>query len=332
MSHYLQWEELSQGGSRRVPAWLCSTAFHAVLLVLCGLLARPLARGVPGEPGRPAGIVVVAESGEGVDYFTADSAASSSSSAAASVDSAQSLDVPLPGAATAADGAAAVALPQLPDQSGEGLPGLGDLDDLLRPSQGMTSGARAAQAGSSKAETGVFGISGSGNRFVYVFDRSDSMKGYGGRPLAAAKRELINSLGKLGDVHQFQIIFYNHRPRIMNVDGSAKARMQFGDRRSKLLASRFVEGVTAVGGTQHFEPLVLALQMSPEVVFFLTDGTERPLSDEQLRQIRRRNQRLGASIHVIEFGAGPSSGTRFLTRLAAENNGRHVYVDVTRLK
>src|SRR5262245_17102357 len=61
-------------------------------------------------------------------------------------------------------------------------------------------------------ETQVFGVTGRGRKFVYVFDRSLSMQG---APLAAAKRELIASLGRLEDGQQFQIIFYNEKPRMM---------------------------------------------------------------------------------------------------------------------
>src|SRR6476620_2566458 len=49
--------------------------------------------------------------------------------------------------------------------------------------------------------TQIFGVTGKGTSFVYVFDRSLSMKG---APLAAAKRELLDSLGHLQRVHQFQ--------------------------------------------------------------------------------------------------------------------------------
>ena len=62
--------------------------------------------------------------------------------------------------------------------------------------------------------SGVFGVQGEGQKFVYVFDRSGSMDGHGGAPLAAAKSELIASLDDLGDTHQFQIIFYNEHPHI----------------------------------------------------------------------------------------------------------------------
>ena len=71
------------------------------------------------------------------------------------------------------------------------------------------------------ARTGVFGVIGEGHKFVYVFDRSGSMDGHGGAPLAAAKAELIASLKDLGQMHQFQIIFYNEQPRIFSPTGVA---------------------------------------------------------------------------------------------------------------
>ena len=72
-------------------------------------------------------------------------------------------------------------------------------------------GDRGTQTGGTTS-TGVFGVEGEGSKFVYVFDRSGSMQGFQGRPLAAAKRELITSLESLESVHQFQVIFYNERP------------------------------------------------------------------------------------------------------------------------
>ena len=62
------------------------------------------------------------------------------------------------------------------------------------------------------AETQLYGITTRGSSFVYVFDRSLSMQG---AALASAKRELLSSLGQLKSVQQFQIIFYNEKPKIM---------------------------------------------------------------------------------------------------------------------
>ena len=67
---------------------------------------------------------------------------------------------------------------------------------------------------SGTVSTSVFGVQAQGSRFVYVFDRSGSMADFRGRPLAAAKQELVRSLADLQDTNQFQIIFYNERPKI----------------------------------------------------------------------------------------------------------------------
>ena len=72
--------------------------------------------------------------------------------------------------------------------------------------------------------------------------------------------------------------------------------------------------------------------MKPDVIFFLTDAAEPQLSSSQLEKIRQKNNRVGATIHAIEFGAGPNQGgVNFLMRLAGQNGGSHVYVDVTGL-
>jgi hypothetical protein len=78
------------------------------------------------------------------------------------------------------------------------------------------------------------------------------------------------------------------------------------------------------------EALLMALQMRPDVIFFLTDADEPKLTSADLRRIRERNR--GVSINAIEFGSGPSQGRyTFLRQLADENHGKHAYVDVTSL-
>ena len=195
---------------------------------------------------------------------------------------------------------------------------------------GRGSGIGNGGGNGGPASASVFGITGRGMRFVYVFDRSASMSGYEGRPLAGAKRELLRSLEELDTIHRFQIIFYNDKPHVMNVTPDRPPQLLFGDDQGRSLANTFVGGVFADGGTRHMEALLLAIQMRPDVIFFLTDADEPKISAPDLRRIRERSR--GMSINAIEFGSGPSSGRyTFLQQLAAENNGQHVYVDVTSL-
>jgi hypothetical protein len=96
------------------------------------------------------------------------------------------------------------------------------------------------------------------------------------------------------------------------------------------MAEQFVRQITASGGTSHMEPLRLALRLAPDVIFFLTDAADPQLSPSQLRELHRLNS--GTVVNTIEFGSGPfPGGDNFLMKLARQNDGRHVYVDVAKL-
>jgi hypothetical protein len=177
------------------------------------------------------------------------------------------------------------------------------------------------------AETQVFGVKGTGSRFVYVFDRSSSMEG---PPLSAAKRELVASLHSLQSMHQFQIIFYNQQPHIMSSFRGRAAQLTSADEQGKRQATKFIGGIFADGATDHVQALAMALSLRPDVIFFLSDASEPQLRAEELARIQRMNQ--GTSINTIEFGSGPPSASyNFLRLLAEQNSGQHTYVDVAGL-
>ena len=313
--------------SRGLPAWLLSFLLHATLLIALGLMVRVAHRGANLESARGGGIVLsrnvdgAAEYyGEGEDPSSEPSeSTNSASSTASALPSSEAVPIDLSGAFPKAD------VTPLGSEMGDSLP---SADDFTKgggqPSRGRVGG--------NQAKTSVFGAEGVGSKFVYVFDRSASMDGYQGRPIRAAKAELIASLTDLDKVHQFQILFYNDRPLVFNPDHPQAPRMLFGEAPIKRLAQNFVRGIVAAGGTQHLEALNTAIGMNPDVIFFLTDAAEPQLSSSQLEAIRQKNNRVGATIHAIEFGAGPQQGGgNFLMRLARQNGGTYIYVDVTQL-
>jgi hypothetical protein len=306
----------------RLPAWAGSAGLHAALFVGITLwwYAMP-PKGVHGEPERGTGIALVdmRQARPAYHFAPAESIAEAAAATAARPAS------PLP--TVSEDLAEGVpALPAVADGN-SGVPAAAGL-----PQAGsFTSSGRPSRVVGGQVTTGVFGVSGTGSRFVYVFDRSSSMEGFGGRPLAAAKLQLLESLQHLSDTHQFQIVFYNEQPLVFNPNAPQPARLLFADDQSKRLAENYVQGITGVGGTEHFAAIQLALQMRPDVIFFLTDGTADPITPRQLEQIERTNQRIGASINAIEFGAGAQVSYNFLSRLAKQNGGQYVYVDVTSL-
>lgn len=315
--------------ARGIPAWLLSLGLHFTVITTLAIVVRdtPRRSAALGEPIRDGGIVVVQATSGKTEYFSEDSAAgplSENTTPSAEQETAAAMfpdaaPIKAPGAmlptGDAATGAAmeAIAIPGASASTGGG-----------------GSGKRPGVGNGSEARTQVFGIEGQGTRFVYVFDRSGSMDGYEGRPLAAAKEQLVGSIGHLGSVHQFQIIFYNERPELMNPFRGQQAQLLFANDRDKELAERFIRGIVASGGTEHLVPLKMALRLNPDVIFFLTDANEPALRDSELESIRNMNR--GTTIHTIEFGAGPpSSRWNFLQQIAKENGGEHRYIDVTSL-
>jgi von Willebrand factor type A domain len=195
-------------------------------------------------------------------------------------------------------------------------------------SRPATTGPRfGSSVGSGYAQTSVFGVQGKGNKFIYVFDRSASMEG---APLAAAKRQLLQSLQSLDSVHQFHILFFNTRVQAFDVSGGGH-RIAFATDRNKRLAANFVGGITADGGTDRMFALREALNFAPDVIFFLTDADD-PMSPSELAEVARANRNVQAAICAIEFGKDPAPKPNdFLARLARESGGQYGYVNTTTL-
>ncbi|MCM2372481.1 vWA domain-containing protein [Aporhodopirellula aestuarii] len=189
--------------------------------------------------------------------------------------------------------------------------------------------ARSGQ-GAGTTTTQVFGVSGTGSTFVYVFDRSESMKAAGSAPLRASKTELIRSLETLTERQQFQIIFYNDSADVFRSEGD-RIGLVTGEEATIERAKEFVRRTTAIGGTEHETALRMALRLAPDVIFFLTDAKIQTMSQQQLDDITRRAENAGTTIHAIQFGTGPPPANTFLERLVRRNGGGYRYVDVTTL-
>ena len=310
-----------------VPSWLVSITFHALLLILIGLRWTAVPRGAAVEGDRDVGVVLKRVDEQGETFFQSESDATV---AATSREAGATSDVPASIVGPASPVDASAALPQSKPLIGLGSSGASPpsgASGLTQGSGGSTRGVGKAGA----ARTRVYGLEGEGFKFVYVFDRSASMGNERYSPLLAAKAELLQSLSSLSDLHQFQIIFFNHEPKSFALSGLAvqgpAQRLAFATEGNRQQARRFVESITADGGTEYLPALDLALGMGPDVVFFLTDaGT--PMSEGQIGHITSRN-RNAAVLHIIEFGEGPATSQSTLMQLARQNHGRYLYVDIT---
>ena len=272
-------------------------------------------RGVAEEPGRATGIVLRKHTPQGDFFEDADETFADERPASASNSPPKTK---LPDEA-APDADLAGLIPKPPKVGAGGLGG-----DGPGVAEEPTKGAGGTRLPGGRIRTNIYGLQGEGSKFVYVFDRSESMYG---RQMASAKAQLTGSLDQLERLHQFAIIFYNHEVSVFN-----PGRLSFGDDASKVRAKRFVQGITAAGATNHYPALMHAVRLSPDVIFLLTDGEQHnDPSPDELRRIRLANS--GTQIHVIQFVQGNvSKRGNALVRLAKENGGQHKYVNTWKFR
>ena len=308
---------MSRIENRKLPAWLGSILFHALLLllVLFWFSLTPEPNGAPGERNAIGTILLQASGGirQQADTQTTESEQTAAELEAAltgaGVNALPSIPALAPGPqqnAASSGGAAATDLTQAFQLTNPGPPGVGQGETTVK----------------------VFGTNGKGTKFMYVFDCSLSMEG---RRLQMAKAELIRSLDALGDLHQFNILFYSGERQ--HYFWRSGGRLIFAQETEKRAAIRFVEGIIAEGGTHHYQPLLEAIKLRPDVIFFLTDGEKKDdPTAVQLADIERANSRFGAGtqINVIQFGGGglTDSESRVLRQLADQNHGEYIYVNV----
>lgn len=306
--------------NRRLPAWLLSFLFHTLVFTAILLSLRSVPRGAADEDMRNAGIVLVNADSQKTEYLSEGEVedTSSATTTAASpppLTAEQELPPDLPGI----------------DAASTPVTGVGqELIQSLPGADGLLEGVANNRNIGGKVTTEVFGIKGTGSRFVYVFDRSASMSGYDSKPLRAAKQQLLESLKSLGSNHQFQIIFYNDTTTVFNPD-PGPPEMMFADDRTKRQAETFIRGMVADRGTDHLNALRLALSLGPDVIFLLTDA-EGGFTARELSRVAQWN-RSAAVINAIEFGVGSGrSNDRSLQRLAREQGGTYIYKNILSLR
>jgi len=203
----------------------------------------------------------------------------------------------------------------------------------------------SSQVGGSSDSNGnitvsFMGARGTGRNFVYVLDRSSST-GYGNRrsPLYVAKNELLASLQSFGEAGlreskaiRFQVIFFNNTTAVFNTvgyGGSDKSgQLLRYDQAAFQKLQHFLGGILAEGGTRPEPALLDAIRMGADCIFFMTDGDTR-ITPAQLQRINDAAR--GAQINVVEYGTGNRKRNSNLQKLAADNHGNYVFVDLSKL-
>ncbi|MBQ3388501.1 MAG: VWA domain-containing protein [Thermoguttaceae bacterium] len=201
-------------------------------------------------------------------------------------------------------------------------------------SEGGGSGPAGISAGdgTGTGQTVRFGdLQGRGKRFVFLVDRSESMKWPDGDPIRVAVADALASIGSLdpaAGAQKFQLIAFNHHYETFN----GGKRLVEVTSETKRQAESFLSGLAPDGGTDPLAALDAAIRMAPDVIFFLTDAEEE-ISALSLRRIRDlARQGSVAQIHVIEFGKPGGKHPAAYRKLAEQNGGAYVYRDVTALE
>jgi len=183
---------------------------------------------------------------------------------------------------------------------------------------GMTGGNAGQGTGRGTSQgagagTGFFGVDASVSSVVFVVDCSGSMN----RPHDSAaktrfrrlKFELIKSIGNMKPSTRFFIVFFNDRAHPMPAQGLQNATAPLQQHYLKWMAK-----VPAGGETDPRAALNLALLLSPEAIYFLTDGSFAHKIDRELLKLHQRR----VSIHTFAFG---DRGAEIIMKALANNNG-----------
>ena len=161
-----------------------------------------------------------------------------------------------------------------------------------------------------------FGLGGQARgarRIVYVVDRSGSMM----TTLEGVKKELRQSIGRLRRSQKFHVIFFNAGAPLENPPRRLVSAIQAHKRDT----FRFLEDITAGGGTDPRVAIRRAFAAGPDLIYLLTDGE---FDARLIDVLDKLNHSRKVRIFTIAYVSRP--GAALLERIAREHNGEYRFV------
>ncbi len=176
---------------------------------------------------------------------------------------------------------------------------------------GSGGGGGGGGLGGGAGGTSFFGVGGRGTRFAFIVDKSASMASR----IGEAKDELQRAIAGLPDFASVYVLFYD-----------SSEPWAFSDRWERVRSSTmarlkaWLRDVGPSGGTQPMPAfrMAFALDVRPDVIFFLSDGEIPAETVELVRQLNSRGKRV--TINTIAFG--DDAGAAQLRQMAQESDGQ----------
>jgi hypothetical protein len=150
-----------------------------------------------------------------------------------------------------------------------------------------------------------------GSNMVFVLDRSLSMHGEKSR---VARRELVQTLQKLGPNKSFYVIFFPEKA--MPASGLLRATPE-----NVQSMTNWIYSLGHAFGSDPTKAMLKALNFRPDTIWLLSDGR---FSDEVSSTIRLANENIHSQINTIGFYSQDGEGV--LKQIAEENHGTYRFV------
>ncbi len=157
--------------------------------------------------------------------------------------------------------------------------------------------------------------------FIFVLDRSGSMKG---DKIEQAKEALRFCVNNLNDGDRFNLILFN-----TDVEPFSDTLVSVKQERKNALA--FVDEIEGNGGTNINSALLTALDEEPDpkrprIVVFLTDGEATVGTTDPTRILKNVANANKEQSRVFVFGVGYKVNVNLLDKMAEQNGGTRQYV------
>lgn len=211
------------------------------------------------------------------------------------------------------EGMAAVASAQSLDKM------LADLSGGTGTQARVGKGNGNADGKNKKKANGFFGSTTEGVRFIFVVDRSQSMnKRHFSRwntRYGRLKHEMEKSISNMTEAQQFYIIYFNAYPTYMP---GRKLVTASGENKKKYI--NWMARIPAQGNTDPRQALATAMQLHPDVIYFLTDGEFYPAIRNQLLRMKQN------AVKINTYCFGNKASERIMRRIASSNGGQYHFV------